>query len=338
MYQSEGDTMSKFPYAYCPSLQQDLEPEDLLEMSLLHEDLPYLQCPDEHCRKIHPDTEITPVCCNPRKPCEGMRPHFRTHTGDKHSDGCHYEILKQHTDYILSNKKEFRKLPSATNILRTLKGIQDTSLLPDEYIHEFRPTSEMNAIKSKAQEYIQAGHTRDSAYRMARCSVPHTTSRLSLIIDMADALEETYEREKVPLVLPGRKNATYETAFLSVYSLQHDYGTPYILCGDARVRATPDGFLLTYKYPLRNYHPDFPDIRALTPLKRQGMRPLLIRELEHYAESQQICYVYSFSTHRLNESTCPDPALNCCAVIEPITSGSIVIRDRCLKRSKKSSS
>lgn len=328
--------MSKFPFAYCEKTGEFVEPEEIADMYLQERDLPRLQCPDELCRKDKPGTEITPVCCNPDKPCKNMSPHFRTHVKHEHSEHCPYEDLKKNTEYILSHKKLYKAFSPESNLLRSLKGVQDTSFLPDLYVSEFKPTSEVDAIHREAQKYVRSGTTKNEAYRIARCCVPHTTSRLSLVIDMAEALDATNERDIVPLSLPGRAKATYESAFLSIYSLRHDYTTPYILCAGAKVHSLCGGFMLNYVNPLQRYHPSFPDIYAVTPLARDGLKPLLIRELEHYAETEETCFVYSLSTHCLKENTCPDAALNCCVVIAPITSGSIVIRERCLKRSQKS--
>lgn len=330
--------MSKFPFAYCETTGGLVEPEDVIGLYLSTGILPYLQCPDEHCRVENPDTEITPVCCNPDKPCADLGPHFRTHVKHGHSKNCMYESLREHTNHVLKHKNEYLKHSPDANLLKSLEGIKDTSFLPDVYVTEFKPISEVESIEKEAKKLIHTGKSKQEAYCIARCVVQHTTSKLSTIIDMAEALDKTKERSKVPLSLPGRRKATYENAFLSVYSLKHDYTTPYILCGGVKIHKSVDGFVAVYAKPLQYYHPDYPDISAITPLPADKVKPFLQRDLEHYAETGEICYLYSFSTHCLKESACPHADLNCCVVITPITFGAIVIRERCLNRSPKSNS
>lgn len=330
--------MSKFPFVYCEATGELVEPEEVIELYLSTGTLPYLQCPDEHCRLEHPTTEMTPVCCNPDNPCADMIPHFRTHPRHIHSKTCLYESLSAYTNHVMKHKKKYLEYSPDANLLKTLKGIQDTSFLPDDYVSEFKPLAEIKSINIEAAKLLSQGKTRKEAYSIARCKIPHTTSKLAIIIDMAEALEETKERDKVPLALPGRRNATYEKAFLSIYSLKHDYTTPYIFCGGAKIHKVSDGFMAIYSRPLAYYHPDYPHIAAITPLPQKSLKPFLQKELEHYATTQETCYIYSFSTHFLKESACPYGEFKCCVVIEPITLGSIVIRERCLKRSAKSNS
>ena len=229
--------MPKFPFVWSESQQTFWEPEDVRDHYEQYKLNPNdLRCPDENCRLEYPQTTLIPVCCNPDEPCSKNSPHFRTHTKGIHSDVCLYGTLGEETDYIVNHKKEFCNIfPYKNNILLELNGVKDTSLLADEYIKEFNPHTEVEEIKKYANTYRKNGLQKNESLRMARCKVPHRTSKLEHIIIMAEELEKTKERDKAHLALPGRPNTTYEKAFLSINSLKHNYTTPYIYCGLANI-------------------------------------------------------------------------------------------------------
>lgn len=325
--------MSKFPLAYCNAMQTYVDPDDARDICVRTGKVPVLMCPDEGCRQEKPDTKISAVCCDPKKECSSL-PHFRTYPEHQHSENCPYEIHKIHTEYILSHKKDFCAYNPAANILKNIDGI-DTSTLPDEYITQFAPKDFLETIEQEAKKQILRGTKQNRAYQIARCIVPQKTSRLSLVVDMALKLDKKGMRAAVPLVLPERSTANYYNAFLSIYSLKYDYFTPYIYCGVANVVTSKNGYMIIYKYSIKKYHPDYPELPAVTPIEREHYRPSFLEELSGYAASGEDCRVYSFSTHCLKENTCPADDTKRCVVIEPRTRDAVVIRDRCLKREEK---
>lgn len=327
--------MPKFRYAWHMESERMLEPEDVVDFIVETGRTPELMCPDENCRMEMPHTRMAPICCDPRKPPCSERPrHFRVHPGHRHAENCQYEVLGQHTDYILGHKEEFTTEFPDANLLRKIKGI-DTELLPDEYAEEFAPREFMEAVSRKAQGYRQAGASRERAFRRARCAVPQRTSRLSLIVKMAWMLHDRGGddlREEVLLALPGRPKANYLNAFLMLGSLKAHYTTPYIFCGDATVHEIQHGYLIRYENALKYYHPDFSELPACTPINPDQCKAAFGEELSAYAASGEVCSVYSFSTHDLKESTCPMLDKKRCVVIEPRFRDAVVIRNRCLKR------
>lgn len=328
--------MSKFPWAWCPELDDDVYPRDVREFYLNHGRFPELFCPDEECRKEYPSTRIACVCCNPDMYYEKPM-HFRTYPKHIHSLNCKYDELSKSTEYILNHKHEFKEFKDSVNILRDIDGI-DSSLISDEYVLEYSPRNFVNSIHRKTQEYMDKGLNRSKAMCIARCVTPQKTSRLALIVDMALDLDEKGGniRERIPLSLPNRPIANYNNAFLKISSLKYDYVTPYILCGEAYVLCINDTYIIKYKYELKNYHPDIQSIPAYTPIDTSMYKPSFLEELKGYAASGEECSVYSFSTHALSEKNCPMPDISRCVVILPRVRESIVIRKRCLKRSQKS--
>lgn len=326
--------MPKFRYAWHMQSERMLETDDVADFIVENGSPPELMCPDENCRLEMPRTRMAAVCCDPRNSKCRFTPHFRTNPGHKHGQNCQYEVLGQHTDYILGHKDEFTTEFPHANLLRKIKDI-DTELLPDEYAEEVAPREFMEAVTRKAQEYRQAGSCREPAFRRARCAVPQRTSRLGLIVDMALQLAEAGGdglREKVRLSLPHRQNANYLNAFLMLSSLKEHYTTPYIFCGDATVHEIQHGYLIRYKNALKYYHPDFSELPACTFINPDQYKPAFLEKLNGYAASGEVCSVYSFSTHDLKESTCPMLDKKRCVVIEPRFRDAVVIRKRCLKR------
>jgi len=208
--------MTKLTYAWCEKEQDLLTPLDLRDIWRQNSAEPLLQCPDEQCRKENPASRIIPVCCNPDDPCEKMQPYFRTGPEHPHRTGCRYTELADAVDYILTHKKEFTE-DTQTNLVRDLKGISDTSLLPDGYLTAYDPKTELEEIERETAKRMRDGSSRQKAIRLARASVPHKTSSLKRIVEMCELLDKTGERELVPLSIPGRvKTATYKNAFFPV--------------------------------------------------------------------------------------------------------------------------
>lgn len=332
--------MSKFPLAYCPSTESDVSTDQVIDICIETDLIPLLRCADPQCRHSIPQTQMKAVCCDPKKPCTKMPPHFSTYPNHNHADECIFQKLSAHTDYILRNKEKFKLFAPDANICRTLNGIADTSYIPDEYVVQYDPRDFLKDIDEEAKrQQMRYGKSADDAYRIARCIIPQRTSSLESIVDIAERLQKTNERELVFLSLPNRKNATFVNAFFELRYLRQGFTTtPYIFYAYAKIKKHNDGYLALYESPLKYYHSDFPEIRAVTLIKAAEHRPLLLNKLEHYASSGKSCCIYSFSTHRLNENTCPDMDLNRCVVIEPRTRDSVVIRNRCLNRPEKSNS
>jgi hypothetical protein len=334
--------MATFPTAYCPSESSDIDTAEARDIWLKTGDHPLLRCSDEDCRREHPATRLSAVCCDPENPCEGKIPHFRTYPGHRHSDTCRFSEFAKYTGDALARKNELRETMEtlnipARNILLDIEGI-DTSLLPDEYILEFSPRDFVHEVKKEAEKRIRNGEKRDRAHQLARCSVPQKTGKLADVVAMGFALDEKQARGRVPLLLPGRKNAaTYANAFFSVYALRQHFQTPYIFCGDARVFTSDYGFFIHYRWQTRGYCEKFPELQIVTPIKEEFHRKSLLNELREIAAAGGICHVYSFSAHCLKEWTFPNGERKLCVVIEPKTRDSVVIRNRCLKRSEKSS-
>lgn len=329
--------MPKYPLAWCPSTPGLVKPEDVTEFILKEGYTPILQCPDEQCRMEHPTSHIVPVCCDPQSPCEVMPRHFRMGPKNKHRIGCPYEEVAEETAYIISHKKQYEGIAPEANLLRTVKGIEDTSLLPDEYIMRYDPSIEFREILTEAEKLTKSGYSRKEAVRMARCRVPQRTSSLDLVVTMRERLQGESPK-KVPLSLPGRPTATYANAFFSISNLRMNFQTPYILYGYAKIFAADNGYIIAYMYPLTKYTERYKELCAFSFVPHKNLKKSLTLDLERFSASNDICCVYSFSTHRLNERTCPDSALNLCAVIEPITFDEVVIRKRCVKWSSKRSS
>lgn|GEM_PF-4047917 len=332
--------MSKFPLAYCTSMESDVSTDQVIDICTETGHIPLLQCADPQCRHSMPKTQMKAVCCDPQKPCTKMPPHFSTYPNHDHADECIFQKFAAHTEYILRHKEKFRQFAPDSNMLRALDGIADTSYIPDEYVVQYDPRDFLKDIDEEAKrQQTRHGKSADDAYRIARCIIPQRTSSLETIVDMAERLQKTNEREIVRLSLPNRQNANFANAFFNLRYLQENFtSTPYIFYAYAHIKEHQDGYLALYEYPLKNYDKDFPEIRAVTLINAAEHRPLLINKLEHYASSGKPCCIYSFSTHRLNENTCPDVDLKRCVVIEPRTRDSVVIRNRCLNRPEKSNS
>lgn len=329
--------MPKYPLAWCPNIPDMVKPEDVTEFILKEGYAPILQCPDEQCRVEYPDSRIVPVCCDPQAPCETRTKYFRIGPKNEHRKGCPYDEIAEETAYVISHKKQYREIAPEANLLRNIKGFDDTSLLPDEYIAQYYPSVEYDEILKKAEKLTKSGYSRKEAVRIARCCVPQRTSSLDLVVTMRERLQDKNPKE-VPLALPGRSRATYANAFFSISNLKENYLTPYILYGNAKIVAGKSGFIVAYVYPLAKYTEKYKELYAFSFIHHDNLKNSLKRDLVRFSESREICCIYSFSTHRLNESTCPDSDLNLCVVIEPITSDEVVIRKRCVKWSSKSSS
>lgn len=337
--------MAKFRSAWCEARQQVMTPEDVADFILSTYAKPVLKCPDENCRRAEPATELVAVCCDPRDTKCAFMPHFRTKPGNRHAENCRYGLWSNATDYVLSNRKEFMTEFPDANLLKSIEGI-DCELLPDAFVESYEPMDFEQEVREAAEQYIKTGSSRAQALRKARCAIPQKTSRLALIVDMAMKLATigkkqtgTYEgadklRKSVPLDLAGR-HTNYFQAFLSVSSLRSDYKTAYILCGEAIIHKTPDGYLAEYQKPLRHYSPDYPELPACTPLNPKLFRSAFMAEVEAYAASGEPCALYSFSTHDLKESTCPMGDKKRCVVIDPRFRDAVVIRKRCMKRSSQ---
>lgn len=322
--------MTKFTYAWCEKEQDLLTPLDVRDIWRQNSAEPLLQCPDEQCRKENPASRIIPVCCNPDDPCEKMQPYFRTGPEHPHRTGCRYAELADAVDYILTHKKEFTE-DTQTNLVRNLKGISDTSLLPDGYLTAYDPKTELEEIERETAKRMRDGSSRQKAIRLARASVPHKTSSLKRIVEMCELLDKTGERELVPLSIPGRvKTATYKNAFFPVHKLHSDYKTAYIFYGCATIKKEKNGYLVVYSSELRHYHPNFPNLRAVMPLKQEVCKKLLMQELEYYATTQTMCCVYTFCDHTLKERDCPFSGSKSCVLLSTKVSNAIVVRENCL--------
>lgn len=328
--------MSKFPFAYCPAINDYVEPEDIIDMHINGNPIPRLQCPDDKCREDMPYTEIIAVCCDPQKPCINKNPYFRTGPTDKHSKNCRYNLYSESTDYIISHKDDYKMYAFNTNITKKLKSISDTSIIPDIYTTEYNPHAEYQAIEVDAQMRIRHGISHKRAYRLARCSTPHTTGSLSTIIRVAERLAAANEREKVNLSLPGRENANYKNAFFPVKKLKSHYKTSYILYGTASICRAENGFLCMYSHIINDYTPEYSKLCAMMPLPLNLCRPSLLRSLEYHAKHETKCCIYALSTHSLKENISHLGDKKSFVVIEPIIRGSVVIKKCCLNEFEKS--
>lgn len=323
--------MARFPVAWCEEERECLSPLDVCDLWRHTRKEPFLQCPDEQCRKENPAARIIPVCCNPEAPCKKMTPYFRTGPEHPHRKGCHYAELAEAVEYILAHRKEFVE-DADTNLLKNLKGIADTSLLPDGYLTAYDPKTELEKIEREAAKRIRDGSSRQKAIRLARASIPHKTGSLKRIVEMCELLDKTGERELVPLSIPGRiKAATYKNAFFPVHKLHSDYRTAYIFYGCATIKKEKNGYLVVYSRELRHYHQDFPNLRAVMPIKQEACKKMLTRELEYYAATQVKCCVYTFCSHALKKSNCPLSESKSCVFLSPKVSDAIVVRENCLE-------
>lgn len=323
--------MARFPVAWCEEEGEHLSPLDVCDLWRHTRKEPVLQCPDEQCRKENPAARIIPVCCNPEAPCEKMAPYFRTGPEHPHRTGCRYAELAEAVDYILAHKKEFTE-DVDTNLLKNLKGIADTSLLPDRYLTAYDPKTELEEIEQEALKQIRTGKSRKEAIRLARAHVQHNTSSLKRIVEMCELLNKTGERELVPLSIPGRiRTATYKNAFFPVHKLHYDYKTAYIFYGCATIQKIEDGYLVVYSRELWYYHQDFPKFRAVMPIKQEACKKMLTRSLEYYAATQVECCVYTFCGHALKESDYPLSERKSCVLLSPKASDAIVVRENCLE-------
>lgn len=337
--------MAKFRSAWCEARRQTMTPEDVADHILTQSAKPVLKCPDENCRKIKPATELVAVCCDPRNTECAFTPHFRTKQGDTHAENCLYGLWSHATDYVLSNRSEFSTEFPEANLLKSMGDIE-SELLPDAFVESYEPKDFELEVTEKVKQFMQGGSGREQALRKARCAIPQKTSRLALIVDMAIRLATIGKnktgsdegadnlRRSVPLDLAGRQT-NYFQAFLNVTSLGSDYRTKYILCGEAIIYKTLDGYIAEYQKPLRHYSPDYPELPAYTPLNPKLFRSAFMAEVKAYAASGERCAIYSFSTHDLKESTCPMGDKKRCVVIAPRFRDAVVIRKRCIKRSSQ---
>ena len=149
---------------------------------------------------------------------------------------------------------------------------------------------------------------------------------------MCEKLVKIGKQGEVPLILPGRADTTtYQGAFFALPALRADYDTVYIFYGMANVEKNHNGYVVKYRSPLRIYRPDLPAIHAVTLIDEKACRKSLLKTLELYASTKEICCVYTFSTHSLNESTSPASEVSSCVVITPKASDAVVIRKECVK-------
>ena len=329
--------MAKFPYAFCPTLNKEVLPAEVTDYILRNSQAPLLQCPDYNCRQDRPNTKLVAVCCDPRTPCENKISHFRTAPNNYHSENCGFLEFIENTDYILKHKSEFKeKVKQQNNILLDLKAYKDTSILPDGYTVEFAPQDFMREIRETTVKIESKGADRKTAYRLARCIVPQRTGRLADIVSAAFNLDAKRERALACLTLPGRKTvATYETAFLSVYSLQQHYSTPYIFCGDAKAIKNGDECIVKYNRTTRHYTDEHHELPITMVLNEQNCRKYILKDLLSYAKRDQTFHIYSFSTHSLKEFVFPNGEKTLCVAMEPRAQDSIVIKNRCLNRPRK---
>ena len=328
----EKEKEYKFTYAWCEKEQDLLTPLDVRDIWRQGDIEPLLQCPDEQCRKDNPGSRIIPVCCNPDAPCKKMQPYFRTGPEHPHSDSCGYAELAEATRYVMTHKNIFIDDNKEANLLRELEGVPDTSLLADEYLTIYDPQKELSEIAREAQRQRRLGKSKREALNWARASVPQKTCSLKKIVEMCELLDATKERPLVPLALPGRTSATYLSAFFRLPKLQEDFRTSYIFYGRAIIEKMKHGYLVKYCDPLRKYHPDYPDIRAITLIDSSVCKKRILQTLEEFSVTGETCCVYTFSDHRLNESTCPVSEMRSCVVITPKASDAVVIRKTCVKQ------
>ncbi len=184
--------MAKYPLAYCLESQTDVTPDDVVDMYVTRGVKPTLQCADRSCHQARPATLINDICCDPENPCRKMEAHFKTYPEHEHSPECVFAKYAQHSEYILRHKAKFADIFPDANILKKLKGIEDTSVLPDEYCLEFHPRDFLDKIERKAQEQQRKfGYSSRQAYRMARCAVPQRTQSLALVVRLMEQLHET---------------------------------------------------------------------------------------------------------------------------------------------------
>lgn len=337
--------MAKFRSAWHIKTGRLFETDDVSDFIVQTGHIPILGCPDESCRNEKPGLRITPVCCDPNKPDCAFIPHFRTHQGHQHSENCLYRIMGESSDYILRNRNEFLDEFPDANILKKITGI-DSEFLPDVFVENYAPHDFTEDVSRKAKMYLKKGGSRMSAWCRARCATPYQTSKLSLIVDMAIKLDQAGKlmkdgdedgdklRMSVPLHIPGRKT-NYLQAFLMVASLCNHYATPYILCGEVIFHKAKNGYLAEYINPIKEYCSNIHNIPAYTPISPDFFRSSFMDEVKAYEKSGEQCALYSFSTHDLNESTCPIGDKKRCVVIKPRFREAVVIRKRCVKRSSQ---
>ena len=326
--------MAKFSYAWHTASDTMMDTGDVAEFFLKTGQAPELMCPDITCRQEAPSTRIIPVCCDPRKPCAASSPHFRTASRQRHGENCQFQVLSQHTDYILKHKYELSlEFPNA-NILLDVEGIA-SELIPDMYVKEFRPQEFMDEIQKKTREYQRAGARRDDASRKARCAVPQRTGKFSTVVDMALKLEEKGGEEalsEAKLLLPDRReSAPYQKIFFNIRFLKERYFTSYIFFGEAHIHETHEGFLVEYMHKLKAYNESYPEMPACTPITYEECSLSLRNDLHAYAASGRPCCAYSFSTHTLHESDCPILNTPRCVVFRPKIRGAVAIREKVLK-------
>ena len=327
----EKEKEYKFTYAWCEKEQDLLTPLDVRDIWRQGDIEPLLQCPDEQCRKDNPGSRIIPVCCNPDAPCKKMQPYFRTGPEHPHSDGCGYAELAEATEYVMNHKARYRGSKANNNLLRDLKGI-DTSLLADEYLIKYDPREELRAIEAEARRRISRKVNRQESLCLARSVIRQKTGSLTRVVEMCEKLVKIGKQGEVPLILPGRADTTtYQGAFFALPALRADYDTVYIFYGMANVEKNHNGYVVKYRSPLRIYRPDLPAIHAVTLIDEKACRKSLLKTLELYASTKEICCVYTFSTHSLNESTSPASEVSSCVVITPKASDAVVIRKECVK-------
>lgn len=327
--------MAKFRRAWCKEIQEEMTTEDVTDFIVEHGQKPTLMCPDERCRQEMPGSRIVSVCCDPESNCSPQ--YFRINPGHKHGQSCTHAFLSAQTDYLLAHKKKFKaEFPDAVILRDDLQGIE-TDLLPEAFITEFSPQEFQDAVEKKTRFYQGAGVSRTEAVRRARCAVPQKTSKLGLLVDMAIKIDNLKQdkRQTVSLRLAGRK-CNYNNAFFRIEYLKQHFNTPYILCGKAIATEFENGFIIQYAYPIREYHPQYPNLTAFTYIDSH-YRPAFLAHLQRHAISGDPFYLYSFSRHVLSESNCPISAdTKRCVVIEPRTRDSVVIRSRCLKKEENS--
>lgn len=319
-----------FSFAWCSELQRMIEPVEAYDWWTETGQKPVIQCPDEQCRTLCIDSRVISVCCNPEEPCRKRSMHFRFGPNHKHRPGCPYEELVECTEHVKAHKKDYIALAPDNNLLKNLQQI-DTSFLPDAYLAEYNPRDEIQDIATEAEKWKRKGQRQRESTRIARTIVQQKTSSLTRVVQMAEQLEKINAQDKVPLAIPGRTSATYKSAFFKLTALRNSYYTSYIFYADATVQKVANGYLIDYLYPLRKYHEDFPDIRAITFIDEAANRRYLLNQLEKYALTEQVCCVYSFSTHCLKNNGCPKSESKSCVVIEPKTLDAIVIREDCMR-------
>jgi hypothetical protein len=336
--------MSKFPYAYCLETCELLTPDDITEYALSTGKMPRLACADAECRRERPDTRMSPVCCNPEEECHStMIPYLRTYPKHSHSETCHYGEVSDNLDYIMSHRSEFTAHDlSSRNFSLRLKAIDDATVLPDKYLLKYDPREYKEAIQRETSRLSNDGSlSRKQAMRIALCKIQHKTSSLSLIVKIAEKLDKKDELHDVPLQIPGRaSNTNSYNAFFNIHNLHESYKyTPYILYDYATIERQSSGYAVIYDKPIFNYCKAYQRLQAVTFISDDDLHDCrhnksLSKLLNEYSQSEKGCCVYSFSTHCLNASNCPLLDVSECVVIEPRTLDSVVIRKRCINRSK----